>query len=203
MDSPLAKKATRVFARHARELEGGARLRLAIASRHLHFTQTVEQSIALDRVHGFHIVVAVNGMCEAGSIRHRLKNWISRDEATVLLEGFQAEGTLGRILHDGARRVRIQGDSYEVRARIRTLDLYSGHEDGPELGDWVRARLPIRCNVFLVHGEEPAIEALAGRLSVIVDPGRILRPVLDEAFELARAGARRVAEAPPPRIRPE
>ena len=203
IDSPLAAKATQVFARHARELEGGARLRQAIASRHLHFTETVEQSIALDRVHGFHIVIAASGMCEAGRIRHRLKNWIWRDEATVLLVGFQAEGTLGRILHDGARRVRIQGDSYEVRARIRTLDLYSGHADGPELVDWVRARLPISCNVFLVHGEEPAIEALAGRLSVIVDPGRILRPVLDEAFELTRAGARRVAEAPPPRIRPE
>lgn len=203
VDSPLATKANQVFVRHARELEGGTRLRQALGSRHLHFTQTVEQSIALDRLRGFHIVIAASGMCEAGRIRHRLKNWIWRDEATVLLVGFQAEGTLGRILQDGARRVRIQGDSYDVRARIRTLDLYSGHADAPELVDWVRARLPIRCNLFLVHGEEPAIEALAGRLSPIVDPGRIIRPVLDEAFDLTLSGARRVAEAPAPRIRPE
>ncbi len=203
IDSPLATKATRVFARHARELEDGVRLRQAIGSRHVHFTQSVEQSIALDRVHGFHIVIAASGMCEAGRIRHRLKNWIWRDEATVLLVGFQAKGTLGRILQDGARTVRIQGDSYEVRAQIRSLDLYSGHADAQELVDWVRERLPIRCNVFLVHGEEAAIEALAGRLSQIVDPGRILRPVLDEAFELTRAGAGRVAGAPAPRIRPE
>jgi metallo-beta-lactamase family protein len=192
-----------VFARHARDLEGGVALRQAIGSRHLHFTQTVEQSIALDRLHGFHIVIAASGMCEAGRIRHRLKNWIWRDEATVLLVGFQAEGTLGRILQDGARRVRIQGETYDVRARIRTLDLYSGHADASELVDWVRARLPIRCNVFLVHGEEAAIESLAGRLSPIVDPGRILRPVLDEAFDLTRAGARRTVGVPVPRIRPE
>jgi metallo-beta-lactamase family protein len=142
-------------------------------------------------------------MCEAGRIRHRLKNWLWRDEATVLLVGFQAEGTLGRILQDGARSVRIQGESYDVRARIRTLDLYSGHADATELVGWVRARLPIRCDLFLVHGEEPAMEALAGRLSPVVDPGRIVRPVLDESFELTRAGARRVAEAPAARIRPE
>ncbi|HMQ64756.1 MAG TPA: MBL fold metallo-hydrolase [Amaricoccus sp.] len=203
VDSPLAAKATRVFAHHARELEGGVAFRQALSSRHLHFTQTAEQSMALDRVHGFHIVIAASGMCEAGRIRHRLKNWLWRDEATVLLVGFQAEGTLGRILQDGARRVRIQGETYEVRARIRTLDLYSGHADATELVDWVRARLPIHCNVFLVHGEEPAIEALAGRLGAVVDPGRIIRPVLDEAFELTRTGARRVVEAPAPRIRSE
>jgi metallo-beta-lactamase family protein len=203
VDSPLATKATRVFERHARELEGGSRFRQSVGSRHLHFTQTVEQSIALDRIHGFHIVIAASGMCEAGRIRHRLKNWIWRDEATVLLVGFQAAGTLGRILQDGARSVRIQGDSYDVRARIRTLDLYSGHADAPELVDWIRARLPIRCDLFLVHGEEPAIDALAGRLSMIVDPGRIIRPMLDEAFELTHSGARRLADAHAPRIRPE
>jgi metallo-beta-lactamase family protein len=203
VDSPLATKATQVFLRHHRELEGGAALKAAIQSRRLRFTQSVEQSMALDRLHGFHIVIAASGMCEAGRIRHRLKNWIWRDEATVLLVGFQAEGTLGRILQDGARRVRIQGEGYEVRARIRSLDLYSGHADGPELVQWVRERLPIAWNVFLVHGETPAIEALAGRLSAVVDPGRILRPVLDESFDLTRTGARRVTEAPPPRIRPD
>ncbi|HRW15294.1 MBL fold metallo-hydrolase [Amaricoccus sp.] len=203
VDSPLAARATQVFARHASALEGGAALRRALASRHLHFTQTAEQSMALDRVHGFHIVIAASGMCEAGRIRHRLKNWLWRDEATVLLVGFQAAGTLGRLLQDGAPSVRIQGESFEVRARIRTLDLYSGHADAGELVAWVRARLPIARDVFLVHGEEPAIEALAGRLSPFVDPGRIVLPVLDEGFELTHAGARRLAEAPAPRIRPE
>jgi metallo-beta-lactamase family protein len=95
-------------------------------SRHVHFTETVEQSKALDRLREFHIVIAASGMCEAGRIRHRLKNWLWRDEATVLLVGFQAQGTLGRILQDGAVAVRIQGEEFKVRARIRSIDLYSG-----------------------------------------------------------------------------
>ena len=84
----------------------------------MHFTETVEQSKALDRLHGFHIVIAASGMCEAGRIRHRLKNWIWRDEATVLFVGYQAEGTLGRILQDGARTVRIQGEAFAKASDI-------------------------------------------------------------------------------------
>ena len=83
VDSPLATKASKVFARHHRELEDGAVLMQGLRARNLHFTETREQSMALDRLHGFHIVIAASGMCDAGRIRHRLKNWIWRDEATV------------------------------------------------------------------------------------------------------------------------
>ena len=203
VDSPLAAKATRIFARHARELEGGATLVEGLRSHHVHFTETVEQSKALDRLHGFHIVIAASGMCEAGRIRHRLKNWIWRDEATVLLVGYQAEGTLGRILQDGADAVRIQGEEFRVRARIRSLDLYSGHADGPELADWVRERLPLANDLFIVHGEEPAMEAFAARLEGIVPADRRLIPALDDCFELTPAGAVRHAAEAPPRLSPE
>lgn len=203
VDSPLATKATRVFAKHHQELEEGAVLMQGLKARHLHFTETREQSIALDHVQGFHIVIAASGMCDAGRIRHRLKNWIWHDEATVLFTGFQAVGTLGRILQDGARSVRIQGEEFAVRARIRSLDLYSGHADGSELRDWIKARLPIRHQVFLVHGEEPAIAALAARLDGIVAAGDILQPSLDESFTLTPQGARSLATTPPPRLSPE
>jgi metallo-beta-lactamase family protein len=203
VDSPLATKATHVFAKHHRELEEGAVLMKGLRSRHLHFTETREQSIALDRLRGFHIVIAASGMCEAGRIRHRLKNWLWRDEATVLFTGFQAVGTLGRILQDGAGSVRIQGEEFTVRARIRTLDLYSGHADGTELRDWVRARLPIRHEVFLVHGEEAAMAALAGRLEEIVDPARVLRPELDHGFALTPRGSRTLTSTAAPRLQPE
>jgi len=203
VDSPLATKATRVFARHHRDLEEGAALMRGLRSPQLHFPETRAQSIALDTVQGFHIVIAASGMCDAGRIRHRLKNWLWRDSATVLFTGFQAVGTLGRILQDGATSVRIQGEEFAVRARIRSLDLYSGHADGTELRDWIAARMPIRHEVFLVHGEPAAIEGLAARLAGLVDAGRVLRPELDQGFVLTAEGARAAAPAAPPRLPPE
>jgi metallo-beta-lactamase family protein len=203
VDSPLASKATRVFARHAKDLEDGAAFMHGLRSQQLHFTESREESIALDDVRGFHIVIAASGMCEAGRIRHRLKNWLWRDEATILLVGYQAEGTLGRILQDGAKMVRIQGEEFAVRARIRSLDMYSGHADATELVDWIKARLPLRHDLFLVHGEEPAIDALAARLDGVVAPRNIFRPVLDETFKLTVRGVERLSVVTEPRLPPE
>lgn len=202
IDSPMATAATRVFARHAKSLEGGQTLLEGLRSHDVHFTETVEQSMALDRLRGFHIVIAASGMCEAGRIRHRLKNWLWREEATVLLVGFQAVGTLGRILQDGADQVRIQGRDYAVRARIRSIDLYSGHADGPELADWVRARLPLGAQVFLVHGEATAIDGLAARLAAFLPRDSVLIPDLDATYLLGPTRAR-PAGLTAPRIAPD
>lgn len=193
VDSPVATKATDVFAQHASELENGATLMHGLRSRQLHFTETREQSMALDQVQGFHIVIAASGMCDAGRIRHRLKNRIWMDQATVLFTGFQAEGTLGRSLQNGVRTIRIQGEEFQVRARIRSLDLYSGHADATELVQWIKDRLPLIHDLFLVHGEAAAIDALAARLAGIVDPSHVQRPVLDESFALTAQGLRRLS----------
>jgi metallo-beta-lactamase family protein len=139
-------------------------------------------------------------MCEAGRIRHRLKNWLWRDEATVLLVGFQAQGTLGRILQDGAAAVRIQGEEFKVRARIRSIDLYSGHADAPELVDWITKRLPVRHSVFLVHGEEPALVGLRTRLNGVVGSAKTILPAIDETFELTARGSRSTGKPLLPRI---
>lgn len=203
IDSPLATRATRVFAHHAAEIPGGKALLAGLKSRDLHFTETAEQSMALDRVHGFHIVIAASGMCDAGRIRHRLKNWLWRDEATVLLVGFQATGTLGRILQDGAGSVRIQGEEFAVRARIRSFDLYSGHADAPELVAWVKARLPVARQIFLTHGEPQATRALQDALQTLLKPDQVILPALDESFDLAGSGAVRTQGATEPRITPE
>ncbi|MEY9626392.1 MBL fold metallo-hydrolase [Sinorhizobium fredii] len=203
IDSPLATRASEIFRRHARGLENGEMLTRAIQARNVRFTETAEQSKAIDLIRGFHIVIAASGMCEAGRIRHRLKNWLWRDEGTVLLVGYQAAGTLGRILEDGASIVRIQGDDIRVRARIRKLDIYSGHADGEELAEWVRARQPISGNVFLVHGEDDALEGLRQRLATYLSDDRLIRPRLDSAFRLGAQGAVEISEAlPPPRIDP-
>lgn len=202
VDSPLATRATHIFAKHHKALEEGTVLMKGLRSKDLHFTETREQSMALDRVRGFHIIIAASGMCEAGRIRHRLKNWLWRDEATVLFTGFQAIGTLGRILQDGARSVRIQGEEYAVRAKIRTLDLYSGHADGTELRDWFTERLPIQHQVFLVHGERQAMTALADRITDLIPPEDIVIPELDETFVLTADGCKSLEGSPPPRLPP-
>ncbi|MCG5485503.1 MAG: MBL fold metallo-hydrolase [Sinorhizobium meliloti] len=203
IDSPLATRASEIFRRHARELENGGALIRGIESKNVRFTETAEQSKAVDLIRGFHIVIAASGMCEAGRIRHRLKNWLWRDEATVLLVGYQAAGTLGRFLEEGASVVRIQGDDISVRARIRKLDIYSGHADARELTDWVRARQPISTGVFLVHGEDEALEGLRERLSTFLPGDCLIRPRLDSAFRLGARGAVELSETDaPPRIDP-
>ena len=204
IDSPLASRASRVFAAHAHDLESGDLLARAMRAKNVHFTESVEQSKALDHQHGFHMVIAASGMCEAGRIRHRLKNWLWREEATVLLVGYQAAGTLGRVLQDGAGVVRIQGEEIKVRARIRMLDLYSGHADGPELAAWVKGRLPIGGTVFLVHGETEAVAGLEARLAAFVPRERIVAPALDACYELAPDGARALSDRwARPRLEPE
>lgn len=204
IDSPLANRASQIFRSYARTLDNGDLLLRAFASPHVRFTESVEQSMALDQMHGFHIVISASGMCEAGRIRHRLRNWLWRPEATVLLVGYQAAGTLGRLLADGAPVVRMKGEQIDVRARIRKLDLYSGHADGPELAAWLRKRLPVAGTVFMVHGEQKAIDGLRARLSDSLPQERLVDPRLDASFRLGHAAAVEIIDtARAPRIDPK
>jgi metallo-beta-lactamase family protein len=188
LDSPLAIRATEVFRRHAASFDAGLDLDRLLASPQLRFTETVDESKSIARLSGFHIVIAASGMCDAGRIRHHLKRWLWRREATVLLVGFQAQGALGRFLHDGAKAVRIQGEEIKVAARIRYLDEYSGHANGPELARWIASRRPIHRGVFITHGEEPALKGLAERIAERTIPAaRIFNPVLDDIYELTTA----------------
>ncbi len=150
----------------------------------------------IERIEGSHIIVAASGMCDAGRIRHHLKNHLWRNNATVLMVGYQAEGTLGRILQNGVRAVRIQGEEVKVNASIRTLDIYSGHADGPGLASWVEERGPVSRGIILVHGEKEGIAGLDERLADRgLDGERIFAPELDAVFDL-------LAESPATRERP-
>ena len=185
LDSPLAIRATEVFQRDNADLDPAVKL---LASPHLRCTESVEDSKAIDRLSGFHIVIAASGMCDAGRIRHHLKRYLWQSSTTVLLTGFQAQGTLGRFLDEGAKAVRIQGEEIQVKARIRRIDDYSGHADGPELARWIAARRPIRRGVFLVHGEEPAMKGLSERIAErSVPAAQVFIPVLDDVYELTTA----------------
>lgn len=195
LDSPLAIRASDIFLRRGQDANGGNPFQVLRNSGLFHTTEAADESIALERVRGWHVIVAASGMCDAGRIRHHLKRLLWREEATVLLSGYQAIGTLGRFLQEGQRRVSIQGEDIRVRARVRSLDVYSGHADAPALQAWIEARAPIGGKVFLVHGEPAARRALADRL---VAAGRardtLEQPEIDERYTLARTEVRREPE---------
>jgi metallo-beta-lactamase family protein len=135
-------------------------------------------------------------MCEAGRIRHHLRFNLPRPESTILFVGFQAQGTLGRTIADGAQRVRISGRDVAVRAQIRRIESYSAHADRSELIAWIQARQPISGSLFLTHGEAGAIEAL--RKGVGPTLAAVLIPEIGEKYALERgAPARRIATGRP------
>ncbi len=203
IDSPLASKATAIFVRNSKVLDHGEDLARAFKSEYVRATESVEDSKALARFGGFRIIIAASGMCDAGRIRHHLKNHLWETSTTVLLAGFQAEGSLGRILQDGAAMVTIMGEEIKVKARIRMMEDYSGHADGPELVAWVKERLPITRTVFLTHGEDEGQMALENDLKGIGVPGDcILRPRLDDVYDLSGEACALLAEETKPRIDP-
>lgn len=186
LDSPLAIEASKVFQERGWNAQAGvnpfARVR---PSEHLHFLDKPWDSDGLDKLSGWHIILAASGMCDAGRIRKHLKRLLWRKDATVLLCGFQAAGTLGRLIADGAARVSIQGDEVRVRAKVRKLDAYSAHADATALVAWVKARGHVAGSIFLAHGEPDAAAGLKRRLIAAgLEAERIVVPELDQAFAL-------------------
>lgn len=190
IDSPLAHRATRAFAAHASLLDSRDARRLFEAP-WIRFTESVADSKALERVHARAIIMAASGMCEAGRIRFHLKDRLWRPDTTVLFVGYQAAGTLGRLILDGERRVRIFGEEVEVKARIRRIESFSAHADQQELVAWVKARLPVRRTIFETHGEPAAMRGLREELARAgLDATAIVAPELGQRFDLsARAAA--------------
>ena len=204
LDSPLAIRATEVFASHLGALEDVANRPDLFRHPNIHFTETVEASKAINRYRGGAIVLAASGMCEAGRIRHHLKQHLWRKNATVLLVGYQAPGTLGQFLASGAPAVRIQGEDIQVRAAIRQTDVYSGHADGEELVEWLKARAPLKRAAFLTHGEDGALAALKDGLIADGMPAeRVVIPQLDDEIELGDGALGPRPGAPPRRLSPE
>lgn len=201
LDSPLARKATEVFIRHAAALQE-LEVREAELFRHPNFrlVESVEESKAINQVRHGAIIISASGMCTAGRIKHHLKNNIWRPEATVLFVGYQSPGTLGQIILSGAENVRIYGKQYRVQAAIRQLGNYSAHADQRELIDWIVERGPLVGGLFLNHGEDEAREALREKLVQRGLSGdEIFLPKFDERFELV-GGSPSSKGRPKPRI---
>lgn len=201
IDSPLALKATEVFLEHGVNRDGVNPFRDLREHELLRPTPRVDQSRAIEKLSGWHIIMAGSGMCDAGRIRHHLKRLLWRRETTVLLTGFQAMGTLGRLLHDGHRFVRIQGEPVRVRAEIKSLDDYSGHADAVALEGWLKARLPVHGTVFLTHGEPENLTALSKRLSARgFRKLKVDIPEIDQAVRLGHRKSEPAGQDAKPRI---
>lgn len=201
LDSPLGIRASEVFLRHGRAENGEHPFARLKASPWLRFTESVNESRAIERVRGWHVIIASSGMCDAGRVRHHLKRLLWRQEATVLLTGYQAIGTLGRLLAEGRTAVRIQGEDFHVAARIRSIDVYSGHADATGLHAWIKARRP-KGSVFLVHGEPENREGLKRRLVAAgMTAAHIIEPAIDAVYALSSEALAR-EEPSTPRIEP-
>jgi metallo-beta-lactamase family protein len=168
LDSPMAIEATEVYARHWREHDReAARARGACGDPfqlpNLHLARTPNQSMAINRIQAGAVIIAGSGMCTGGRIRHHLKHNVWREQSQIVFVGYQAAGTLGRSLVDGATQIRLWGETMRVAARVHTIGGLSAHAGQAQLLAWY-AGFQGRPPVALVHGEPTAMQALAAAL---------------------------------------
>jgi metallo-beta-lactamase family protein len=166
VDSPMAIEVTAIYGRHPddHDLEMEALTdagRSPLSSHSFHLARTREESKALNQFTGPIIILSASGMATGGRVLHHLKHRLPDPRTTVLLPGFQAAGTRGRALEDGARFVRIHGADVPVRARVEKLDGFSAHADRDEVLGWLSRFEVAPRQTYVVHGEPPAAEALA------------------------------------------
>ena len=165
LDSPLAIEATRIFMNNSDLFDDDMQALFQQNKQqsilpNLHISRTTNQSIALNRVHSGAIIIAGSGMCSGGRIKQHLKHNIWRSNCHVIISGFQARGTLGRKLVDGAKRIKLWGETVQVAASIHTIGGLSAHADQTGLKNWY-SNFNNHPQLVLVHGEPQAQERLS------------------------------------------
>ena len=170
IDSPLAISATEIFKKNPDCFDGETQDLLSGGENPLDipgilYTQTTEESKAINEDPGPGIIVSASGMCDSGRIKHHLKHHLWRQESHIVIIGYQAEGTIGRRIVDGAKTVRLFGEEIAVKAHIHTLGGFSAHADQRGLLDWVSHIHNPQLEVFVNHGEEKISMTLAQLIS--------------------------------------
>ena len=169
VDSPLANEATRIYSGNLHgyldeeaieALKGGALFQFP----GLTLTETSEESKALNLDASSKVILSASGMCDAGRIRHHLKHNLWRKECTIVFVGYQAEGSLGRALLEGAKSVKLFGEEIAVNARIVNFKGLSSHADRDHLLAWAKHYAPKPRHIFVVHGEASVTEIFAQKL---------------------------------------
>lgn len=166
VDSPMATTATEVFKRNAQVFDDETKEYIAkgdnpLDFKNLRFTRTSQESIWLNTNPDPKVIISASGMCDAGRIRHHLKHNLWNRKSSIVFVGYQAEGTLGRMILDGAKEVTIFGEKVQVNAKIYNLEGFSGHADKNGLLAWLKGFQKEPKHIFLVHGEPEAKEAFA------------------------------------------
>lgn len=168
LDSPMAIEATEVYTRHTELYDAeSAELWRKNKRQHLlpnlHFSRTANQSMQINRIRSGAIIIAGSGMCTGGRIKHHLKHNVWRNDCHIVIVGYQAQGTLGRLLVDGAKHIRLWGETLRVQANVHTVGGLSAHADQAGLMDWY-GHFKSRPPLVLVHGEVDSIQALSERI---------------------------------------
>lgn len=166
VDSPMATTATEVFKRNAQVFDDETKAYITkgdnpLDFKNLKFTRTSQESMWLNSDPTPKVIISASGMCDAGRIRHHLKHNLWNRKSSIIFVGYQAEGTLGRLLLDGAKEVTLFGENVQVNAQIHNLEGFSGHADKDGLFTWLSGFQKVPKHVFLIHGEEESKKAFA------------------------------------------
>ena len=187
LNSPLAIDITRLYQRYCTYCQrdimyGYSKNESPFLFPGLQFTQTADESKAIHTIEGPKIVLAGSGMMTGGRIKHHLKHLLWKDSTTLIIVGYQAEGSLGRKIIDGADTVKVFGQPVSVRARVYTINGFSAHADRTHLIEFAKRTKPKK--IFIVHGEPGSSKALAEDLVLELHGTEIHIPVLGQKFRI-------------------
>lgn len=188
VDSPLATDITDIYRAHQQDYDAETLQDFGVnhwplAFRNLRYTRSVEESKQLNDMRGPAMIISASGMMTGGRVVHHLRHGISDPNNAIFVTGYQAHGTLGRQLVEGAKRVELYGEMFDVKAQLYIFNELSAHADGPQLAAWAGKLSGIK-NVALVHSEPNQADGLRLRLEQAHPDWHVLRPSEGDTMEL-------------------
>ncbi len=181
LDSPLAISITRAFEKH-RECYSEKYKRESLSFKGLKFVRSVEESMKLNQVKGNAVIIAGNGMCSGGRILHHIKHHIWDRNSSIIFVGYQAKGTLGRQIVEGARKIKVFNEIIKVNAEVYTINGFSSHAGKTALLKWAKTVSPSK--LILVHGEQEERDSFSKLLEMSGFKGQVFKPSLYQSISV-------------------